>query len=93
MSVGGDRVWCVQTKTRQPIPVEIWVLVAAAFLIALGFGIVARLPTRASIALFLATEAALLATIRDSLTLNVLMLVLPGGGLTEAIQAWQTAGR
>lgn len=60
---------------------------------ALGFGIVARLPTRASIALFLATEAALLATIRDSLTLNVLMLVLPGGGLTEAIQAWQTAGR
>ena len=41
MSVGGDRVWRVQTKTRQPIPVEIWVLVAAAFLIALGFGIVA----------------------------------------------------
>ena len=28
-------------KRRQPVPAEIWVLVAAAFLIALGFGIVA----------------------------------------------------
>ena len=31
----------MKSTGRQPIPVEIWVLVAAAFLIALGFGIVA----------------------------------------------------
>ncbi|MFT3888575.1 MAG: MFS transporter [Arachnia sp.] len=31
----------MRTRTRQPLPVEIWVLVAAAFLIALGYGLVA----------------------------------------------------
>lgn len=31
----------MRTRTRGPIPAEIWVLVAAAFLIALGYGLVA----------------------------------------------------
>jgi hypothetical protein len=52
---------------------------------ALGFALAARLPVRATIALVLTLELALTLTIRDSLLLNVLMLVHPIG----AVRAWQ----
>jgi hypothetical protein len=52
---------------------------------ALGFVLAGWLPTRWSVALFLAVELTLLAIYRDNLTLNVLMLVLP----IERIRAWQ----
>jgi hypothetical protein len=51
----------------------------------LGFVVAARLPMRSTIALFIVMELALLATIRDNLTLNVLMLLLP----LPALQDWQ----
>jgi hypothetical protein len=51
----------------------------------LGFALAARLPVRASIGSFVATELILLAWIRDSLVLNVIMLVWP----IEAIRTWQ----
>lgn len=53
-----------------------------------GFLVARALPVRASVALVLATELLLLATIRDNLALNVLMLVAPD----PRILAWQQAG-
>lgn len=52
---------------------------------AIGFLLASRLPTRVSIALFVVTELALLAWIRDSLVVNVIMLLWP----IEAIRQWQ----
>ena len=52
---------------------------------ALGFLVAARLPWRASVALFLATELVLVATIHDSLLINILMLIHP----IEAVRQWQ----
>ena len=52
---------------------------------ALGFWLAARLPWKGSLALAVAFELFTLATIRDNLTLNVIMLVWP----QEAIRTWQ----
>jgi hypothetical protein len=52
---------------------------------AIGFTLAARLGWKRSIVLFVAIELVLLATIRDNLTLNLLMLVWP----IDAIRAWQ----
>lgn len=52
---------------------------------AAGFAIAARLRPPWAAALFVATELLLLATIRDSLVLNVIMLVAPLPGVKE----WQ----
>jgi hypothetical protein len=51
----------------------------------LGFLLAGRLPLGAIIALFLGFELLTLWTIRDNLTLNVLMLLAP----SDAIRAWQ----
>lgn len=51
----------------------------------LGFALAWHLGWRRSLVLYLVVEAGLLLTVRDSLTLNVLMLVHP----VEAIRAWQ----
>jgi hypothetical protein len=50
-----------------------------------GFLVAARLPTRVSVALAIALELLTLWTIRDNLTLNVIMLFWP----IEAIRQWQ----
>jgi hypothetical protein len=50
-----------------------------------GFWIAKRLPVWASIACFVAVEAALAFAIRDNLALNILMLIRP----VEAIKRWQ----
>lgn len=55
---------------------------------ALGFWIASRLPWKASLALAVAFELFTLWTIRDNLTLNVLMLVWP----VEAVRDWQALG-
>jgi hypothetical protein len=52
----------------------------------LGFVVARRLGFRLSLAMFVATEVVLLLWIRDSLTLNVLMLIYP----VEGIKTWQT---
>jgi uncharacterized protein DUF2585 len=52
----------------------------------LGFTLASWLPTRATIALAIATELMLVYAIRDNLTLNILMLVHPN----QAIKAWQS---
>ena len=52
---------------------------------ALGFMLAWRLGVRRSVILFVVTELALLVTVRDNLTLNVLMLLCP----IDAIKAWQ----
>lgn len=52
----------------------------------LGFPIALRLRFWRSLALFIATEAVLLFWIRDSLVLNIIMLLYP----IEAIKHWQT---
>lgn len=53
-----------------------------------GFMIAYRLKFWRSLALFLLTELALVVTIRDSLILNVIMLIYP----VEAIKQWQMGG-
>ena len=54
----------------------------------LGFEIARRLGLRLSLLAFALVEIALLVWIRDSLLLNVLMLIHP----SDAIRAWQAAG-
>ena len=51
----------------------------------IGFVIASRIGLRASIVVFAATELVLLLWIRDSLALNILMLIYP----SDAIKAWQ----
>jgi hypothetical protein len=58
----------------------------AAFVV--GYVLAMTLPTLVSVAGFVAVEAALLLSIRDSLLLNVLMLVHP----IQAIKTWQLGG-
>lgn len=53
-----------------------------------GFVLAGHLGTRRTLAVFLATEVVLVFWIRDSLLLNVLMLIFP----IDAIKAWQAAG-
>ena len=53
---------------------------------ALGFLVAARLGLARSVIFFLAVEAVLIVTIRDSLLLNVVMLIYP----LEGIREWQT---
>lgn len=55
---------------------------------AIGFVIAYKLKFWKSLALFLATEAILVVWIRDSLLINIVMLLYP----IEAIKAWQMAG-
>lgn len=52
---------------------------------AVGFALAARLPARATALLVVAMEAVLTLTIRDSLLLNIVMLVHP----IEAVKVWQ----
>jgi hypothetical protein len=54
----------------------------------LGYVATKRLPVWVSALAFVGIEAALLLTIRDSLLLNVLMLLHP----VAAIKAWQVGG-
>jgi hypothetical protein len=51
----------------------------------IGFAIAGKIGLRWSIVLFVVIELAMIATIRDSLLLNVLMLFWP----LEAVKAWQ----
>ena len=51
----------------------------------IGFLLASRLPVWASIALFIVIEAAMAATLRDSLLLNILMLTYP----LESVRQWQ----
>ncbi len=53
----------------------------------LGFALAARLPRKVTVVGILAIEAILLLTIRDSLLLNIVMLLYP----IEAIRQWQMA--
>jgi hypothetical protein len=62
--------------------------VSDVFLAALGFIIAWRLTFRQSVACVVLTELAMLALIRDNLTLNIVMLVWP----IDAIKAWQMVG-
>lgn len=55
----------------------------------LGFLIAYKLRFWKSLALFLTTEAVLIAWIRDSLLINIVMLIYP----LEAIKDWQAAGQ
>ncbi len=54
----------------------------------LGFAIAYKVRFLWSLAIFVATEAILLFTIRDSLVVNIIMLIYP----LEAIKQWQSAG-
>jgi hypothetical protein len=54
----------------------------------LGFVLAGRLGTSRTVVLFLVTEVVLVFWIRDSLLLNVLMLIYP----IDAIREWQAAG-
>lgn len=58
-------------------------------MMAFGFFLASRLPSRGGVVLALALELVALAAIRDNLTLNVLMLVAPN----NAVRAWQQAGQ
>jgi hypothetical protein len=57
------------------------------FFCAAGFAAARTLGLRWSIALFVAVELILLATVRDNLTLNLVMLLVP----LDAVKTWQTA--
>lgn len=54
----------------------------------IGVALARSLGLRSSVALFVLLELALLAWIRDNLTLNVVMLLCP----IDAVQAWQARG-
>lgn len=54
---------------------------------ALGFLIASKLPFRVSLAIFVIIEVTMVATIRDSLLLNIIMLIYP----LNSIKEWQTA--
>ena len=56
-------------------------------MMAVGFLLARKLPVWASIAIVLALELIPLFTIRDNLTLNVWMLLLP----TDWLKEWQSA--
>ena len=56
-------------------------------MMALGFGIAAKLPWRWTLGAALAMEIGTLILIRDNLTLNVIMLAWP----IDAIRTWQAA--
>ena len=58
---------------------------ADLFWMSLGFMIARRLPVWATIAIALSFELLTLWTIRDNLTLNVLMLIAP----VDSIRTWQ----
>jgi hypothetical protein len=58
-------------------------------MMAIGFLLTARLPLWASVALVAVLELGMLVTIRDNLTLNIIMLVYP----LDVIRDWQIAGR
>ncbi len=55
---------------------------------AAGFAIAYKLKFWRSLVLFLATEAMLIFWIRDSLIINIIMLIYP----IEALKIWQMAG-
>lgn len=55
---------------------------------ALGFWLARKLGFRRSAALFVATESALILWIRDSLVLNIVMLLAP----IDAVKKWQMGG-
>ena len=61
---------------------------ADIFCCATGFAIAYKLKFWKSLALFLATEAILIVWIRDSLLINIVMLIYP----IEALKAWQMGG-
>ncbi len=52
---------------------------------ALGFGMAGGFPIALSVLVYVGIELTMLLTIRDSLTLNVIMLIAPN----ESIKAWQ----
>jgi len=52
---------------------------------ALGFGMAGTFPIALSVLVYLGIELTMLLTIRDSLTLNVIMLIAPN----DSIKAWQ----
>ena len=52
-----------------------------------GFVLARRLGWRLGAAVFVGVELALLVTVRDNLTLNILMLTFP----IDAVKAWQMA--
>lgn len=54
----------------------------------LGFGAASLLPASGSVAVYVAIEAVMLVTIRDSLSLNVVMLIHP----FEWLKTWQSGG-
>ena len=58
-------------------------------MMSLGFLLASRVGWKISLALVLAMELGLAFTVRDNLTLNVVMLVHP----PAAVRAWQEAGR
>ena len=54
----------------------------------LGFWIASKIPAWASFAMFVAIELILAATIRDNLTMNIIMLLYP----IDALRRWQQGG-
>jgi hypothetical protein len=62
--------------------------IADIFCCGLGFWIAYKIRFWWSLALFLTTELILVLTIRDSLLINILMLLFP----VEAIKQWQVGG-
>lgn len=56
---------------------------------ATGFGLAKRLGFLRSLVMFVATEVILIFWIRDSLVINIIMLIYP----IEALKVWQMAGR